>query len=51
MYLYFNSINPYWLPKPSDIEHVIFVQLEAFTVVAMKNVIFDLHLGSAWFES
>jgi hypothetical protein len=22
LYLYFNSINPYWLPKPSNIAHI-----------------------------
>jgi hypothetical protein len=23
----FNSINPYWLPKPTDIEHITYVYI------------------------
>jgi hypothetical protein len=29
LYLYFNSIDPYWLPKPSDIEHVTYAYISS----------------------
>jgi hypothetical protein len=29
LYLYFNFINPYWLPKPSDIEHVTYAYISS----------------------
>jgi hypothetical protein len=29
LYLYFNSINPYWLPKPSDIGHVTYAHFSS----------------------
>jgi hypothetical protein len=29
LYIYFNSINTYWLPKPSDIEHVTYAYISS----------------------
>jgi hypothetical protein len=29
LYLYFNSIDPYWLPKPSDIKHITYAYISS----------------------
>jgi hypothetical protein len=29
LYLYLKSIDPYWLPKPSDIEHVTYAYISS----------------------
>jgi hypothetical protein len=39
LYLYFNSINPYWLQKPSDVEHVTY----AYIVLNTEQVTLQLH--------
>jgi hypothetical protein len=42
VYLYLNSVNPYWLPEPSDIEHVIL--LTNLSLYAAKIVMLGQHL-------
>lgn len=49
LYLYLNSISPYWLLKPSDIEHVVCVCARNWNLWYVKACFWGISSEKKWF--